>query len=68
MRGAVPKYRKSNREPERTVHQTMKNLLTKAEDPRKALQAYSASPLANVFSPAKLCIVRILRIALKYEA
>ena len=46
----------------------MKNLLTRAEDPREALMAYRASPLANGFSPAKLCIVRILRIALKNEA
>ena len=55
-----PKYPQSNGEAERTV-QTIKNLLTKAEDPHEALLAYRATPLENGFSPAELCMGRRLR-------
>ena len=58
-----PKYPQSNGEAERTV-QTMKNLLTKAEDPHEALLANRPTPLENGFSPAALCMGRRLRTTL----
>ena len=58
-----PKYPQSNGEVECAV-QTMKNLLTKAEDPHEALLAYRATPLENGFSPAELCMGRRLRTTL----
>ena len=51
------------RDKQRTV-KTIKNLLTKAEDPHEALLAYRATPLENVFSPAELCMGRKLRTTL----
>jgi len=48
-----PKYPQSNGEAERTV-QTMKNLLTKAEDSHEALMTYRATPPENGFSLAEL--------------
>ena len=54
-----PKYPQSNGEVECTV-QTMKNLLTKAEDPHEALLTYRATLLENGFSPAELCMGRRL--------
>ena len=58
-----PKYPQRNREVERTV-QTIKNFLTKAEDPHEALLAYRATPLENGFSPAELRMGRRLRTTL----
>lgn len=60
---SCPKYPQSKGEVERTV-QTIKNLLTKAEDPHKALLAYRATPLENGFSRAELCMGRRLRTTL----
>ena len=48
-----PRFPQANGEVERRVR-TVKNLLTKEEDPAKALLAYRSTPLACKFSPAQL--------------
>ena len=55
-----PLYAKSNGEAERAV-QTVKNLLSKAEDPYIALLNYRATPLQQGQSPAELLMGRNLR-------
>lgn len=55
-----PKYAQSNGEVERAV-QTVKNLITKAEDPAKALLAYRSTPLECNHSPAELLFGRKIR-------
>ena len=55
-----PNYAQSNGEVERAV-QTVKNLLTKAEDPAKALLEYRATPLECNYSPAELLFGRKIR-------
>ena len=55
-----PRFPQSNGEVERGIR-TVKNLLQKAEDPRKGLLAYRATPLACKFSPAQLLMGRKLR-------
>ena len=58
-----PRYPQSNGEAERAV-QTIKNLLTKAEDPCMALLSYRSTPLRNGYSPAQLLFGRKLRTTL----
>ena len=52
-----PRYRQANGAAVKTV----KQLLTKNEDPYLALLAYQTSSLGNGYSPADLLIVRKLR-------
>ena len=54
-----PYFPQSNEEAERAV-QTVKSILTKAEDPYLALLAYHNTPLQIGFSPAQLLMSRRL--------
>ena len=55
-----PKFPQSNGEAERAVN-TVKDLLSEADDPYKALLEYRASPLPNGFSPGELAMGRRLQ-------
>ena len=55
-----PRFLQSNEEAERAVH-TIKNLLSKLEDPYAALLAYRSTPIECGYSPAELLMNRKLR-------
>jgi len=55
-----PKFPQSNGEAERAV-KTIKDLLSKADDPYKALLEYRKTPLSNGYSPGELSMGRKLQ-------
>ena len=55
-----PLYPQANGEAERAVR-TLKELLSKNEDPTLALLTYRSTPLANGFSPSELLMGRKLQ-------